>query len=166
LMLSDETAMGAYPIDSVRVLGRIARATEAHLNEQYFAYKSMLEPSSTTASAIGRSACLMADDLKAAAIVAGTSSGSTARLVARYRPSCPVIGLTPDEKTERQLNLSWGVVPGLVAPFSDTDKIFDLARSWALAHGFVHSGDRLIVTAGVPVGKRGATNILRAMDIE
>jgi pyruvate kinase len=166
LMLSEETAMGAYPIEAVRVLGRISRATEAHLNEQYFAYKNTLEPSSTTASAIGRSACLMADDLKAAAIVAGTSSGSTARLVAMYRPSCPVIGLTPDDKTERQLNLSWGVVPGLVAPFSNTDEIFDLARSWALAHDFVHSGDRMIVTAGVPVGKPGTTNVLRAMDVE
>lgn len=166
LMLSDETAMGTYPIESVRVLDRIARATEAHLKEQPFEYKSLLEPSSTTASAIGRSACLMAEDLKAAAIVAGTSSGSTARLVARYRPACPVIGLTPDEKTERQLNLSWGVVSGLVDPFSDTDKIFDLARSWALEQGFVHPGDRLIVTAGVPVGKPGTTNVLRAMDIE
>ena len=166
LMLSDETAMGAYPIESVRVLDRIARATETHLNGQYFAYKKMREPSSTTASAIGRSACLMAEDLKAAAIVAGTSSGRTARLVAMYRPSCPVIGLTPDDKTERQLNLSWGVVPGLVSPFSDTDNIFELARSWAVAHDFVHLGDRMIVTAGVPVGKPGTTNILRAMDIE
>jgi pyruvate kinase len=166
LMLSDETAMGEYPIESVRVLDRIAKATEAHTEELHLAEISLPELMSTTASAIGRSACQMAEDLQAAAIVAGTSSGSTARLVARYRPSCPVIGLTPDEKTQRQLNLSWGVVPGFVARFSNTDEIFELARSWALENGFVHSGDRLIVTAGVPVGEPGTTNVLRAIDID
>ena len=118
-----------------------------------------------TASAISRSAFLLAEDLNAAVIVAATASGGTARLVARFRPACPVLGLTPNLQTERQLTLSWGVLPALVAPFSDTDEIFELARFWVLEHGLVGAGDRLIVTAGVPVGTPGTTNLLKVIEI-
>lgn len=166
LMLSDETAMGEYPIEAVQVLDRIAITTEFHLNEYPFIKDPMSGHASTTESAIGRSACLLAEDLHAAAIVAATSSGSTARLAARFRPSFPVIGLTPHPRTERQLTLSWGVIPGLVSPFSAADEIFELARSWSLEHRLVQSGDRLVVTAGVPVGKRGTTNLLRVIEID
>jgi pyruvate kinase len=158
--------MGEYPIEAVRVLDRIARATEPHLHERAFAGEPLSEPSSTTESAIGRSACFLAEDLHAAAIVAGTSSGSTARLVARFRPACPVVGLTPNRRTESQLTLSWGVIPALVAPFTNADEIFELARLWVLEHSLVQSGDRLIVTAGVPVGTPGTTNLLKVIDIE
>jgi pyruvate kinase len=108
----------------------------------------------------------MAQDLHAAAIVAATSSGSTARLVARFRPTCPVLGLTPNPETQRQLSLSWGVIPALVAPFSDTDQIFELAKLWALEHDVAQTGDSLIVTAGVPVGKPGTTNVVKVLKIE
>ena len=116
-------------------------------------------------SAIGRSACRMAEDLHAAAIVAGTASGSTARLVAKFRPPCPVLGLTPNLRTERQLNLTWGVIPALVAPFSETDEIFELARFWALEHRIAQPGDRLVVTAGA-AGKPGTTDLLKVIEIE
>ena len=118
-----------------------------------------------TASAIGRAACSMAEEVHAQAIVAGTTSGSTARLISRFRPRRPVLGLTPHVQTERQLTLSWGVIPALVDPFTETDAVFDLAGSWALKHGFVQAGQRLVVTAGVPVGQSGMTNLLKIIEI-
>jgi len=166
LMLSEETAMGAYPVEAVQVLDRIARATEPYLKERDFLNEPMSELLPMTASGISRSACWMADSFHAAGIVAGTSSGSTARLVVRFRPACPVVGLTPYLKTQRQLTMSWGVIPTLVPPFSDTEQMFDLARSWALEHGIARQGDRLIITAGVPVGTPGSTNLLKVIEME
>jgi pyruvate kinase len=165
LMLSDETALGAYPAEAAKTLDRISRATEKHLYAQSFQNGPASRPTPTTASAISRSACFLAEDLKAATIVAATSSGSTARLVARFRPECPVLGLTPSPKTQRQLTLTWGVIPALVAPFSDTDEIFDLAKQYVLENGLGIKGDRLIVTAGVPVGTPGTTNLLKVIEI-
>ena len=166
LMLSEETAIGEYPIVAVRIMDRIARATERHLHEHSFFIEATSEQPPMTASAIGRSACFLAEDLRASAIVAGTTSGSTARLVARFRPACPVVGLTPSRQTERQLTLSWGVNPALVEPFKDSDEIFDLARSWTLRHHRVQVGNRLVVTAGVPVNEPGTTNLLKVVEIE
>jgi pyruvate kinase len=166
LMLSDETAMGEYPVEAVKILDRIARATESHLREFSHLGDALSDDSPMTASSVGRAANAIARDLEAAAIVAGTSSGSTARLIARFRPSCPVLGLTPNRETERQLALSWGVIPALVAPFLDTDEIFDLAKQWVLDHELVEPGDRVVVTAGVPVGVPGTTNLLKVIEIE
>jgi pyruvate kinase len=166
VMLSEETAIGRFPEEAVRILDRIARATEQQLEERNFLEELTSGSLPPTAAAISRSACLMAQDLHAAAIVAATSSGSTARLVARFRPTCPVLGLTPVPETQRQLSLSWGVIPALVAPFSDTDQIFELAKLWALEHRLARTGDSLIVTAGVPVGKPGTTNLLKVLKIE
>ena len=118
------------------------------------------------ASAVGRAACTMAEELHAQAIVAATSSGSTARLISRFRPRRPVLGLTPNPQTERQLTLSWGVIPALVEPFTETEKIFNLAGSWARERGFARSGQRLVVTAGVPVAQPGMTNLLKVIEIE
>ncbi len=166
LMLSDETAIGEYPVSAVKIMNRIARATEKHLHARSFFDEIPSKTPRKTAWAIGRSACFLAEDLQASAIVAGTSSGSTARLVAQFRPACPVLGLTPNRHTERQLTLSWGVEPALVAPFTDTDEIFELARLWALEHRIAIPGDRLVVTAGTPVGTPGTTNLVKVMEIE
>jgi pyruvate kinase len=166
LMLSEETAMGAYPVEAVKILDRIARSTEPYLRERNFLNEPMSEPVPMSASGISRSACWMADNLHAASIVAGTFSGSTARLVARFRPACPIVGLTPHLQTQRQLTLSWGVIPASARPFSDTEQMFDLARSWALGHGLARQGDRLVVTAGVPVGTPGNTNLLKVIEIK
>jgi pyruvate kinase len=165
LMLSDETAMGEYPLKAVTIMDRIAKATESYLREHPFVDEPTSGELPATESAIGRSAFRMAEDLHASAIVAGTASGSTARLVARFRPPCPVLGLTSNRITERQLNLTWGVIPTLVAPFSETDEIFELARLWALEHRIAQSGDRLVVTAGA-AGKPGTTNLLKVIEIE
>lgn len=163
LMLSDETAIGVYPVEAVRVLDRIARATEPHLQERFFIHEPLSRHLPDIESSIGRSACFIAEDIQAAAIVAATHSGSTARLVARFRPSRPVLGLTPNLRTVRQLSISWGVLPALVAPFEETEEIFGLAGSWALENKIAETGDLLIVTAGVPVGAPGTTNLLKVI---
>jgi pyruvate kinase len=166
LMLSEETATGAYPVEAVRVLDRIAGEVERHSEERSFVDEATSDAMPATAPAIGRAACSVAEELHAQAIVAATSSGSTARLVTRFRPRRPVLGLTPNPRTERQLTLSWGVIPALVAPFTETDDIFALAASWALEHGLAQAGHRLVVTAGVPVGQAGTTNLLKIIEIE
>lgn len=165
LMLSDETAVGLHPIEAVAMLDRIARRTEPQLDGRQLLNESFCELLPTTAEAISRAACWLAADLKAAVIVATTSSGATARHVARFRPSCPIVALTDHEETQRQTMLSWGVIPDLVESFKDTDNMFALARSWAREKGMARTGDRVIVTAGVPVGVSGTTNLLKVMEI-
>lgn len=165
LMLSDETAMGAHPIEAVRVLDNIARRTEPYLDCRPLINEAFCELIPSTAEAISRAACWLALDLQAAAVVASTSSGVTARHVARFRPFCPIIALTDHLQAQRQAMLSWGVFPDLVDAFNDTDNMFSLARSWAVLKGIAKAGDRLIVTAGVPVGVSGTTNLLKVMEI-
>ncbi len=166
VMLSEETAIGANPVTSVRMMDRIARATERYLHEQGFFTDVISEQMPLTASAIGRSACFLAREIQARAIAAGTFSGNTARLISRFRPACPVLGLTPNHRTQRQLTLSWGVTPALVAPFTDTDDVFELAGSWAEKNHIVTAGERLVVTGGAPVGTPGSTNLIKVMEIE
>ncbi|MDY6909066.1 MAG: pyruvate kinase [Thermodesulfobacteriota bacterium] len=166
LMLSEETAMGAYPVESVQILHRIAMATEPHLEEERFLKEPASELLPQTAAGISRAACALAEDLQAAAIVASTASGSTARLISRLRPSCPVVGLTHQPETLRQLTLSWGVIPSLVRHFHDTDEMFSLAGSWVVAQKIARQGDRIILTAGLPLQISGTTNLLRVMEVE
>ena len=166
LMLSDETAMGAYPVEAVSILDRIARTTEPYLNESAYLEEEVSEMLHTVPAGISRAACMLALDLKAAAIVATSSSGNTARLVARFRPSAPIIALTDHIEAQRELSLSWGVIPHLVSSFIDTDQMFASARSWAMEKGVVKPGDCLVVTAGVPVGVSGTTNLLKVMEID
>jgi len=165
LMLSEETAIGAYPVEAVAVLDKIARATEPYMEERGYLNEPASEHLPTTEGAITRSACLLSQHIQAAAIVAGTFSGSTARLVARFRPASPILGLTPHLHTLRQLALSWGVVPGLVSFFSNADEMFSLTGTWALEKGFAQQGDRLIVTAGIPVKVSGTTNLLKVVEL-
>ena len=166
LMLSEETAIGIYPTVAVNTLDRIAKATEAHIKEYQSSIESGTDQLPMTEAGIGRSACLMAEDLRAAAIVAGTTSGSTARLISRFLPSCPVVGMTPKLTTQRQLTLSWGVTPVLVEPFSDTDELFEMASSWIREQGLAEKGDRIVITAGVPVGVPGTTNLIKVIEFD
>lgn len=165
LMLSDETAMGRYPIEAVRILDRIARATEPNIDWSHFMEDPISESLPPTEAAISRSACWLAHDLSSAAIVAFTSSGSTARLVSRLRPSHPIIALTPHDSTQRQLGLSWGVIPVKVVAAQDTDEMFSMAGTWVLKNEIVQKGDNIILTAGVPVYMRGSTNLLKVITI-
>lgn len=165
LMLSDETAIGKYPTESVRILDRLARAVEPNLEWNRYLKDPIPESLPPTEAAISRSACWLAHDIKAAAIVAFTSSGSTARLVSRLRPPYPIIALTPHSSTLRQLHLSWGVIPDRVTAVQDTDAMFSLAGSWVLANGIAQKGDHIILTAGIPVHVQGSTNLLRVIEV-
>jgi pyruvate kinase len=166
VMLSDETAVGSYPIEAVSFLNRIARTTEPHFDERGLLNESFEEHLPSTAAAISRAACWLAQDLQAATIVASTSSGSTARLVARFRPRSPIVALTDHVETQRQLALTWGVIPSLVDSFTHTDGMFATAKHWAIANGLATKGDRLIITAGLPVAVAGTTNLLKVMELE
>lgn len=165
VMLSEESAVGNYPVEAVRVLDRVARATEPALGENPFLEEPLSDLLPTTEAAMSRAACWLAEDLKPAAIVASTTSGSTARLIARYRCRYPVVGLTPEIQTCRQLCLSWGVIPALIPTYRDTDEMFAMARTWMLGKGLAAEGDRLIITAGLPVGMPGTTNLLRVLEM-
>ncbi|MCG6963690.1 MAG: pyruvate kinase [Acidobacteria bacterium] len=166
VMLSEETAVGAYPVEAVRILDRVARAVEPALDHDGFLARLKQPPLRRTDEAIGHAACWLARDIGATAIVASTISGTTARLVARFRPAAPVVGLTPHRAVERQLTLSWGVLPGHVKAFAGTDAMFELAREWALEHHLAAAGDRIILTAGVPINEPGTTNVLRVLEVE
>jgi pyruvate kinase len=166
LMLSDETAMGNYPMDAVSTLDRIARTTEPYLDELFFLNEEVSEFLHTVPAAISRAACFLARDLEASAIVATSSSGNTARLVARFRPSAPIMTLTDHTETQRQLALSWGVIPHLVSSFVDTDSMVASARKWAVEKEVAKAGDCLVITAGIPVGVSGTTNLVKVMEIE
>ncbi|NOZ93394.1 MAG: pyruvate kinase [Acidobacteria bacterium] len=165
VMLSEETAVGSYPVEAVRTLDRIARTVEPSVDHEAFLARLPAESHRPTDEAIGHAACWLARDVEARAIVASTVSGTTARLVARFRPAVPIFALTPHPWVERQLNLSWGVVPAHVEAFRDTDAMFELARGWAAGGGLAGSGDRLVLTAGVPINVPGATNMLRVVDL-
>jgi pyruvate kinase len=166
LMLSDETAMGNYPSEAVSTLDRIARTTEPYLDVHSFLNEDVSKLLHTVPAGISRAACGLALDLEASAIVASSSSGSTARLVARYRPPVPIIALTDHVETQRQLSLSWGVIPNLVGSFVDTDQMFASARTWTVEKEVARPGDCLVITAGVPVGVAGTTNLLKVMEIK
>ena len=163
IMLSEETASGNHPVDAVRVMASIAEETEAQLMREDFPVSKVGLQKQTTAEAIGHAACLMAEDLNATAIFAATQTGNTARLISSFRPRATIYGITPLETTGRRLNLSWGVVPFLSKPFQHTDDLFMQVRDLVIEHGLAESGDVVIVTAGVPVGVSGTTNMIKAL---
>ncbi|MEJ5300300.1 MAG: pyruvate kinase [Thermodesulforhabdaceae bacterium] len=164
VMLSEETAIGRYPVEAVRVLDKVARSTESVLED--FLQNSLVESvEHSVENAISRSAWEIAEELGASAIVASTASGKTARLVARFRPSMPVIAVTHRESTFRQLSLSWGVIPALTKHFTNTDEMFQEARRWVVEHKLARPGDRIVVTAGIPIGQMGTTNLIRVVEI-
>jgi pyruvate kinase len=163
VMLSEETAIGEFPVAAVRVLDRIARATEPYLTVHASEDERNGNRVPSTEAAISRSACLIAEEVKASAIVAVTTSGSTARMVSRFRPRTPLLALTQKTQTLRQLNLTWGALPVFVERFTDTDQLFTIAQSIALERGLLEPDGKLVVTAGVPPGIAGTTNLLRVL---
>ncbi|KIX13196.1 pyruvate kinase [Dethiosulfatarculus sandiegensis] len=164
VMLSDETAVGSFPVESVAMLDRIAHYTEGKMEDMDFEAQDT-EVVPATEGSISRAACMLARELRAAAIVAATTSGSSARLVSRFRPKTAVIAITTSEEVQRQLALSWGVVPVLSPNYDNTDQMFEQAKKDALNWGLAKGGDRLVITAGVPVGVPGTTNLVKVMDM-
>jgi pyruvate kinase len=158
VMLSEETAIGRDPVEAVATMRRIAEEAETS-----FPYEAALRryTPGTPSEAVARAACLLAEDLDAAAIVTLTESGSTARLAAKYRPRCPILAATRHAETCRRLALIWGVVPILTEPAPDTDRWLEGARAAARAAGHLPPGARIVITAGFPPGQPGTTNLIK-----
>ncbi|MDD3581885.1 MAG: pyruvate kinase [Desulfobacca sp.] len=162
VMLSEETAVGQYPVEAVKFMDRIARATEASLPYEDWLLTRARFRGEDISDVISYAACKIADDLKAKAILATTASGSTARLISRFRPRTPIIGITPLMETWRRLCLSWGVFPLLSRDLKNTDYMLTLVKDEAAQLDWVSKGDRVIITAGTPIGTRGTTNLIKA----
>ncbi len=161
IMLSGETAAGMYPVEALKTMVRIAERTEADIDlvKCFNNRESLVNPDIT--NAIAHATCTTAMDLNATAIVTVTKSGTTARMISKYRPSCPIIGCTPYENVWRQLNLSWGVMPLMVDMQNNTDDLFEHAISNAEKKGYVKQGEITVITAGVPLGVSGTTNLIK-----
>lgn len=161
IMLSGETAAGAYPIEAVKTMVRIAERTESEID-----YVRQLEQwdgeiTKDVTSAISHATCTTAHDLGAVAIMTVSKTGLTARSISKFRPACPIISGTTDKKVMHQMGLSWGVVPVLLEEKSNTDDLFEHVVSVAERHGLVKAGDIAVITAGIPLGISGTTNMLK-----
>ncbi|MEQ8282500.1 MAG: pyruvate kinase [Parvibaculum sp.] len=161
VMLSAESAAGAYPVEAVRMMNSVAQSVEADPTYPGIIYAQRNEPEATGADAISAAAHSVADTLKAAAIVCWTNSGSTGLRAARERPLLPIVVLTPIEATARRLALVWGLHCVVTEDARDLDDLSDRAGRIAFREGFAQPGQRIVVTAGVPLGTPGATNMLR-----
>jgi pyruvate kinase len=162
IMLSGETAVGNYPLQTVQTMARIAEVTERSMPYQDWLHRSLLAGFRNVTDAISQMATEISAELGAKAIIASTVSGSTARRVASHRPITPIIAPTPRMATYRQLALVWGVSPLLVDEFADTETMIVTVTEATRKRDLVEDGDLVIITAGVPLGGRGLTNTLKA----
>ena len=161
IMLSGETAMGKYPAEALAAMARIAERIEKSIDYRLRFERSGQRSETSVTNAISHATVTTAHDLDAAAILTVTWSGITARNVAKFRPGCPVLACTPDQGAQRQMKLVWGVVPLLTVQDDNTTKLFTHAVEAALESGYVKTGDLVVLTAGVPVGYAGTTNMLK-----
>ena len=159
VMLSQETSIGAHPVDAVRAMARIALAAQKHPG--YERARQIWREPGQVGSAIAHAAASTAAELQAKVIIAFTESGTTALRCSKARPPMPVIAASPNQEVLRRTALYSGVVPMLVQPGADTDQMIANATSAALESGMVRAGDRVVVVAGVPVGRPGQTNLLK-----
>ena len=161
IMLSGETAAGAYPVEALKTMSAIAERTETenHARVEYLteATNGKISVSDATAHA----ACLTAKDVNAAAIVTVSESGTTARLLSKYRPQQPIIACVMKEQVQRQLSLSWGITPLMMSLAHSTDELIEMSTALAKENGYLHNGELAVVTAGVPVGVSGTTNMIK-----
>jgi len=164
VMLSGETAAGQYPVQAVQAMARIAEASENKIDyaDRFHNYSFRIQSSM---DAISHATCQMAIDIGASAIVACTLSGATARMVSRFRPPVDIIGLTTDEKTWRQLSLSWAVTPVMCEMYPSTEVLFFSARKVAEKTFGLKKGDKAVLTGGVTDGRSGNTNLIRIEEI-
>lgn len=161
IMLSGETAAGLYPVEALKTMANIAVRTERDIDYiKRFNQRDITELPDIT-SAISHATVTTAMDLSAAGIVTVTKTGQTARMISKYRPNSPIIGCTTSETVCRQLNLSWGVTPIMVEEKYTNDELFDHAVEQVIENNLAKSGDLLVITAGVPLGISGTTNIMK-----
>ena len=163
VMLSAETAMGDYPLESVQAMARIAIAAESMFPfADWDAHYKRLGVMGT-AESVARSACQTADAVDAAAIVTLTSSGSTTRLVSKYRPRQPILAMTDDERTWRALSLVWGAIPILTPAAESLEDLETMCLDMAVEQGYLKRGDTVVLTAGVPLHVSGCTNLVKIL---
>lgn len=165
IMLSGETAKGNYPVEALTVMAKIAQRAEKDIDYKKRFQISTYKPVPSITNAISHATVTTAHDLEAAAVLTVTKSGTTARNVAKFRPMCPIIACTPDPVAQRQLKLTWGVIPLLTKEAVDTAALFESAIAAAKKEGYVSEGDLLVLTAGVPVGFAGMTNMLKVHEV-
>ena len=161
IMLSGETAAGLYPVEAVRTMASIAERTEADIDYERRFRTREPEDASNVTNAISHATVTTSMDLRAKAILTVTKTGQTARMISKYRPKCPIISGTTDEQICRQMNLSWGVAPLMIEEQNDSDALFDHAVRRAQEAGLVQDGDLVVITAGVPLGISGTTNMMK-----
>jgi len=164
VMLSSETSIGEFPIESVKMMDKIIRTAET----QYKFYEPIFDPNlklKDEVDAIGRAACLLAQQLNAKAIVTITHTGATAKAIAKYRPYVPIIALTDSEEVVKRLNLVWGVISVKIKEISETDKTIETAKEQLKESKILNKGDLVIMTAGIPLFKRGSTNMIKVEKI-
>ena len=162
VMLSGETAGGKYPLEALNAMVGIVEEAEQSINYWRQFQKHRVTPEPNINDAITHSCCLTAMDLGASAILAATKSGYTAKVISRFRPACPIVALCQSEQTRRQLAISWGVHPYLTGEVDSTDRLFSMAVDVARREGAVACGDTVVITAGVPIGISGTTNLIKA----
>ena len=161
MMLSGETAAGAYPVEALKTMSAIAERTE----QEGFHLRGRTMDSNpgkiSVSDATAHAACLTARDVNAAAIVTVSESGTTARLLSKYRPQQPIIACVMREQVQRQLSLSWGITPLMMSLAHSTDELIEMSTALAKENGYLHNGELAVVTAGVPVGVSGTTNMIK-----
>ena len=161
IMLSGETAAGAYPVEALKTMSAIAERTE---QEGFHLRGRMMDSNPgkiSVSDATAHAACLTARDVNAAAIVTVSESGTTARLLSKYRPQQPIIACVMREQVQRQLSLSWGITPLMMSLAHSTDELIEMSTALAKENGYLHNGELAVVTAGVPVGISGTTNMIK-----
>ena len=166
IMLSGETAAGAYPVESLKTMAKIAARTEQAINYEKRFKNATLGDNPGITDAICHATCSTAYDLNAKAILTVTKSGFSARMISRFRPACAIIGCAMDEKVCRQLNLSWGVQPILLKEEWEVFVLFDRAITAAKNEGLLDEGDVTVITSGIPIGRSGTTNMMKVQVVE
>jgi len=161
IMLSEETAVGNYPLEAVETMNKIALRIEKAIDYEKILSERSISVKPTNADAISHATCQVALDLKVKAIVTFTFSGSTARMVSRYRPPVPIIAASTQDSTVKKLTLSWGVYPFKTEELADTDDMITRSRKVALETGLVRPGEKIVITAGIPFRVPGSTNLLK-----
>ena len=161
IMLSEETAIGNFPLEAVETMNRIAISAEGAIDYEKILSERSISVKPTNADAISHATCQVALDLKVKAIVTFTFSGSTARMVSRYRPPVPIIAASTQDSTVKKLTLSWGVYPFKTEELADTDDMITRSRKVVLETGLVRPGEKIVVTAGIPFRVPGSTNLLK-----
>ena len=165
VMLSAETASGAWPVEAVTIMHRIAIQVEADPGYQARVHFTEVMPDATTADALAQASAAIAETVAIAGIVVFTGSGSTARRVARERPGAPMLVLTPSPKTARRIALLWGAYPVVTRDIGSFEEMIAKGKRMALRHGFGSAGSKLIALAGVPFGTPGSTNLLHVVTL-